>query len=167
MEDPVDAFLGRLRLAGFEVGSACDLINLGIDYEAGIPVLLEALSSVNESGHRMCIVRALGRKSPHDEDVIEQLKAEFVSDPPQGAPWSYRWTVGNSIELLATAKDEEWLLGIASDESFGPHRERIVAALGRLSSDKSTEVLERLLADPEPGIRVVASKALASRKRAK
>jgi hypothetical protein len=166
--DPsVQRLLDGLNTLGFRVASACDLINNPTDFRVAVPFLAESLDYVIHAGHRLCVTRALGVKWKRKGNRVaaEALKRAFEVDPPEDAPWSYRWTIGSSIELVCDpAIDEPWLIAIAANERYGRQRERIVSVLWRCKSFESQQVLERLLADSEAGIRFLALKALTRRR---
>lgn len=156
----VATLLTNLRELGFDVSSACDLFNWRLNYERAIPALIEALSYVDDSGHRLCIVRALSVKWAKRQ-AVPSLLAEFWRSPPADFP-SYRWTVGSALELTADKSFLKELCEIARTRKFGVGRERVVYMLWRFKDQESLDILKKSLADES--VRLIALMALARRR---
>jgi len=147
-----EAFVRDMATAGTTVEGPWDLVNTRQEYGQAIPVLLAWLERAEtdvpaseRQRFREGVVRSLavtearGRAGP-------ALLAEFRRP---GATFDYRWAVANTLEVVADQAICPELLELATERSFGPDRQMIVLALGRMKDPRVVPALCGLLDDDD------------------
>jgi HEAT repeat protein len=143
-----------LRDIGVPVRSVWDLVNTDQPYDQALPVLVSWLRRLRDvdTGQREYravyegVVRALGVKKARPL-AARPLVEEFwrIDDN------SIRWTIGNTLDLLADQSMVDDLLNIVREPRFGASRQMVVRALGRVGKGRPevVETLVGLLADDD------------------
>ena len=133
--------------AGVAVGSVYDLVNTATPYSAAIPVLAELLADgIEDERVAEGVVRALGVKEARGIAARPLLEA-FRRAPSDR--WTYKWTIGNSLYVVADRTVVEDIMRLATDKAHGRSREMLVATLGRFKTPATTRVLIELLDDAD------------------
>jgi hypothetical protein len=141
-----------LRRAGFHVRTLDDLRRSRKVYLAAIPILLHWLPRVHSTNEKELlhvkesIVRCL--TVPWAKGIAApQLIDEFFKAPKEAE--SFRWAVGNALEVIADDSVADQIIEIASDRSNGTARQMFVLALSKLKHPRSISVLMELLNDEQ------------------
>ncbi|OLR92373.1 HEAT repeat domain-containing protein [Actinokineospora bangkokensis] len=152
-DTPAD-LLAALAGVGVPVASVWDLVNGGHDYRAGVPVLLDWLTALEdrvEPGER-CealregLVRALSVPAAKRAGAAPELLRQFrlVADD---TGFGLRWAVGNALSVVADDKHYDGLATIAAERQWGPARQMVVQALGKSKDPRVVGLLRGLLDD--------------------
>lgn len=143
----------ELAKVGITVNDIYDLVNTDKPYPAAVPVLLDLLQEgIEHIGIKEGVIRALavkeaiGKASPVLLDEYSKIPKDKML---------LRWAIGNTIYITITEDDVERILPIVQDKENGMSRQMFVAALGKVTSGKTEDVLIKLLDDEE-----VAAQAL-------
>lgn len=136
--------LEKLRAGGLDVESLDDLVHDRVEYREYEPILLEALVEAPNFHVRETIVRALS--VPWAKRSVGALLSEFRA--PE-APETYRWSIGNAIEVIRPREMTDELVELALDSRYGMGRQMIVEALGRTGDPSVAEPLIELLWDED------------------
>lgn len=143
----------ELAKVGITVNDIYDLVNTDKPYPAAVPVLLDLLQEgIEHIGIKEGVIRALavkeaiGKASPVLLDEYSKIPKDKMF---------LRWAIGNTIYITITEDDVERILPIVQDKENGMSRQMFVAALGKVTSGKTEDVLIKLLDDEE-----VAAQAL-------
>lgn len=140
------ALMQELAQVGFVHNHVDELRKSGTTYRAAIPVLLKWLPHLKAIRLKEAVVRVLSVPwaKPEAARVLirEFQRFDFTDD-------SYRWAVGNALEVVADLSVLDDLLKIAEDSRYGTARQMVVLALGRVKSHKVTDVLIELLKDKD------------------
>src|SRR5713226_2501596 len=139
-----------LRYAGVTIRSIDDLVNTKEPYPKAIPVLLELLPTVRDSGIKEGVVRALTVKEAKGK-AEQALIREFRSISPDAAAdlQGLKWAIGNALTIVATDAVFNELVELATNKMHGRAREMVVMALGNMKNPKAGEVLVGLLSDEQ------------------
>lgn len=150
--------LDRLAEVGYPVASLDELRESGIRYRSAMPVLLEALEASGDVLESQWIVRALTVPWAKP-DAIAPLIKTFRTAPvdPAASLNSYRWAVGNALEVLWDDRFFDDLVALAEDRRFRRDREMIVLGLARSKRPEAGRVLIALLDDPDVNGHAVAA----------
>jgi HEAT repeat protein len=135
-----------LQKAGLNITSSWDFVNTKSSYKPAIPILLEHLSKPYHLKNKEGIVRALAVKEAIGK-ASPVLIAEYNRTPKD--KMLLRWAIGNTIYTTITEDDVESILPIILNKTNGPSRQMFVAALGKVKSGKTEDVLINLLDDEE------------------
>lgn len=92
------------------------------------------------------IVRALAVKEAIGKATPALIKEYNRLDKKKE---TLRWTIGNTVYETITKADLEDVLQVVKDSENGFSRQMFVAALGKVKSEKSEDVLIELLNDKE------------------
>jgi HEAT repeat protein len=138
--------LADLAAVGFAVDDIRDLRNLGIRYQAAIPVLVRWLPVATHDGVRGDIVHALG--VPWAPAAAPALVAEFRRAAPGSAP-GRRWSIASALADAAHDGVFDDIAELARDSAYGSDREMLALALGRMSDPRAVDVLLELATDDQ------------------
>jgi hypothetical protein len=155
--------VAALAELGIQVQSTTNLMRGGVDYTVGMTLLADFLPIIHHKVMKLAIVYALSRPTT-DHRILRALIDEFRAEPPQGAPPSYRWTVGAAIEATRDLTYLDELVEIANDHHWKDARWMIIEALGRSRSQEVINLLVELLNDADEG---TVGAALSALKRAR
>ena len=153
MNNSIDALLQRLADVGVPVGRLSDLVNTRHSYRAAVPVLLDWLNSLNPadmrefSGSAEMAVRALAVREARGVAAPSLIRLFRVADEATGD--GLRWTIGNTLEVLADESVADELIALALDPKYGASRRMVVLGLGRLRLESAELALIDLLQDEE------------------
>lgn len=143
----------ELAKVGITVNDIYDLVNTDKPYPSAVPVLLDLLQEgIEHIGIKEGIIRALAVKEAIGK-ASPVLLDEYYKIPKDKT--LLRWTIGNTIYITITEDDVERILPIVQDKENGMSRQMFVAALGKVTSGNTEDVLIKLLDDDE-----VAAQAL-------
>jgi HEAT repeat protein len=143
----------ELAKVGITVNDIYDLVNTDKPYPAAVPVLLDLLQEgIEHIGIKEGVIRALAVKEAIGK-ASSVLLDEYNKIPKDKT--LLRWAIGNTIYITITEDDVERILPIVQDKENGMSRQMFVAALGKVTSGKTEDVLIKLLDDDE-----VAAQAL-------
>jgi hypothetical protein len=133
-----------LRLAGWDVKTAWDLVNTATPYPSAIPVLLRHLGEPYLDRNREGIARALAVRDAAYAWPI--LKAAYELAPVDSGAKS-----GLAVALSATASDETIteLAILAKDRANGSSRLLLLDGLRRSRSSVARDALTELADDPD------------------
>lgn len=142
-EDDAAPLSEDLKLVGWDVKTAWDLVNTATPYPSAIPVLLRHLNKPYLDRNREGIARALA--VPDAAYAWPILKAEYLSAPAGSGAKS-----GLAVALSATANDEviEELATLAKDRANGDSRLLLLDGLRRSRSPIARDALKELANDP-------------------
>ncbi|WP_188285831.1 HEAT repeat domain-containing protein [Streptomyces sp. CBMA29] len=149
--------LADLAGCGFEVQSVGQLRQLGVKYQAAVPLLLGWIPR--------------GRYLPLVEDIVRTLSVDFAKaealpvfltlfrHPPavedsmrpkasQPAEEHIRWVIGNGLGVFANPSVASELISLATSREYGVARTQIVLNLPKVKSAEVPEILLGLLDDP-------------------
>lgn len=119
-----EPLLHDLGIAGYELSSVWDLVNLGSPYRAAIPVLLAHLASAQHPVLRNGIARALAVQEAEGiaaGPVIDALKVE--KDP------EVRWALANTLTIVAAKNNASQIAALVESPEYADVRERLQQAL--------------------------------------
>jgi len=137
----------ELRVAGFEVGSAWDLVNTSTPYPAALPILLEHLGRPYPDRVREGIARALavGRDARFGWETLVRL----YRDEPAGNDAKD----GLAAALAAVSDDDvvDELVSLARDPAHGESRILLLLGLKRSRAPRARAALEEFAGDPVLG----------------
>lgn len=133
----------ELRKAGFEVGSAWDLVNTAVPYEKALPILLNHLQEAYPDRVREGIARALAVPQAKFgwSVLIDLYRNEKGRDAKDGL----------AVAIAAISDDEliEDVVSLARDARHGPSRVLLLRALRRSADPRARGALKELRTDPE------------------
>jgi hypothetical protein len=141
--------LHALAEAGYPLDYITQLPELGVNYKAVVPLLIDWLPRVDDPTVKESIVRALtvrwakGTASPA---LIEEFNAAPMSEV-EGV--GVKWAIGNALSVVADDRVFERLAAIAEDKRHGHDREMVALALGNMKNPHTVDVLVRLLDDDQ------------------
>jgi hypothetical protein len=153
----------ELRATGLDIRELVDLGRLGRPYPEAVPVLIRWLGNADDPGVCSEVVSRLGVPWA-DNRIKEALVEEFRKQPEVKVFSSYRWTVGNCIEIVADESMIDDLIAIAREQQWGRDREMVVFALRKLKDPRVIPVLMDLVTDPDPSVVCFAVRALQHRR---
>jgi HEAT repeat protein len=138
--------VAELRRAGYDVESLDALRRSGQKYESAIPVLLNWLPRLSSLDAKESIVRTLSVPwaKPSAGAV---LLCEFDNAPKEAE--SFRWAIGNALEVVAVPPLQDKLIEIVTNKANGKAREMFVLALAKIREPRSVEILIKLLDDKQ------------------
>lgn len=144
----------ELRNAGYNVDSVWGLIGLfrttRSRYVEAVPILLRWLPRISNTDVKDTIVRVLS--VPWAKEASPTLIAEFklAPNPPSGKT-SWKWAIGNAIEVLADDEVFADISEIALDRQYARDREMFALALAKMRKhkDEAIDALIRLLDDED------------------
>jgi hypothetical protein len=155
LEDDAAPLVEDLKLIGWNVKTAWDLVNTATPYPSAIPVLLRHLSKPYLDRNREGIARALAvPAAAHGWPV---LKKEYQSAPVDSG---VKHGLAAALSAVANADVIDEVAMLARDPSNGESRILLLDALRRSRSPVAREALDYLVDDP------VLAKEIASWKRA-
>ena len=134
-----------LQEAGFDCAIVDDLRGSGQKYEKAVPILIEALRTVQHPAAKQIVVRALSvpwARPAAAKPLIEEflkLSADF---------FSLKWTIGNALSVVGDESVADELIALAKERRHGETRQMVVMALGKLRKTRPVPVLMGLLDDP-------------------
>ncbi len=140
------SLLDELNRLGLNITSVWDLVNTKDKYPNAIPVLLAHLIKDYSEKNKEGIIRALAVKEAIGK-ASTALIAEYNRIPKD--KMLLRWAIGNTIYTTITENDVESILPVVQDKTNGMSRQMFVAALGKVKSEKSENILINLLDDDE------------------
>lgn len=168
MDATVRSLLDDLNAVGYPVKDLSDLVNSKQPYPAAVPVLvhwLESLDARDVSRHKDDVefaVRALAVREARG--LAGPLLMRLFRDVSDPTGMGLRWTVGNTLEVVADGSMANDLIALATDKTYGRAREMVVLGLARLQSPDAERALIELLNDDEvAGHAVIALGKLRSR----
>jgi len=132
-----------LRNLGFDVESVYDLVNTRRTYGKAIPLLVELLGRISDSGVKEGIVRALTVKEARGGDTARALIRAFEKEDHKHV--LLKWAIGNALSVVADESVFHDVLRLAKDKAHGKAREMLVVALGNMPKDRAIPELIRLL----------------------
>lgn len=138
--------LTELNSIGLNIYSVWDLVNTNVSYPEAIPILIKHLQKDYHERTKEGIVRALTVKDAKGKANCA-LISEYNMTPVEFE--SYRWAIGNAINMLITKEDIDSILKIVMNKDNGISRQMFVMALGKIKSEKTENVLISLLDDNE------------------
>jgi len=137
-----------VRAAGVPATDIYDLVNSKKSYRPAIPILIDSLrNGIAELSTKEGVIRALGAKEARGTDATEVLIDEFWKLPADDD--IMRWTIGNTISIIAEDSDFDMISKIVSDPKNGKSREMFVLSLGRVSLQQAEDLLLELLNDDQ------------------
>ncbi len=154
----------ELRQLGFAVESIADLYNLRLDYRAAIPVLLKWLPRIDNPDVKETIVRALTVRWARPTAAGALVEEFRRAHDPTGS--GLRWAIGNALEVVADESVFEDLVEFVRDKRYGPTREMVAMALGRMKDPRAVDVLIEALGDEEIAGHAIAGLARLKAERA-
>ncbi|MDE3181942.1 MAG: HEAT repeat domain-containing protein [Bacteroidota bacterium] len=136
----------ELKEKGIAISSVWDLVNTNQSYPNAIPILIEHLPKDYHEKNKEGIVRALAVK-----DAIGKASPVLIAEYNRTSKDKtlLRWAIGNTIYTTITENDVDSILPIVQDKTNGMSRQMFVAALGKVKSEKTENVLIDLLDDEE------------------
>jgi len=147
MEAEADKIKSELEKVGISINDIYDLVNTDKPYPTAIPVLLNLLQEgIKHIGLKEGIVRALAVKEAIGK-ASSVLISEYNRTPKD--KMLLRWAIGNTIYTTITKDDVDSILPIVQDKKNGMSRQMFVAALGKVKSKKTEDVLINLLEEEE------------------
>lgn len=137
-----------IREVGIPVTDLYDLVNSKRSYRSAIPILIDSLrNGIAEPSTKEGVIRALGAKEARGTEAAKVLIEEFWRLPPGDD--IMRWTIGNTISIIAENFDFDMISKVVSDPKNGKSREMFVLSLGRVSLPQAEDLLMALLGDEE------------------
>lgn len=139
-----------LELAGVRVKHPSDLVNTDASYKAAIPVLIrwiDQLGTVDLPDRDRdylweTLARALTVREARPDAGPALLR--LFREPRLNV--ETRWAVGAALDRVADASLLDEMIALAEDRSFGPARQLIVEALGRIGKGpRREEVVDVLI----------------------
>lgn len=134
---------GRLKDAGIDLERIDDLKRDVTKWRQAIPTLQECLSIVQTPNVKDTLIRLLS--VPFARGVEVSIIREFRASKDE----SIRWAAGNALEVLASDKIENDIVNIAMDRGFGWSRQMVVAALGKIRSERALKAAIASLDDED------------------
>jgi len=153
-EEPLIEDLNNI---GFDIKSVWDLVDKKINYTSAIPILITHLSKPYHIKNKEGIVRSLAVKEAKGV-ACNAIIAEYHKAPKNN--YHYRWTFGNTMDVIITSDFTDKIIDIVQDEKNGESRHMFVKALGKINSLRVKEALLSLLSDDNKIIAKEAKKAL-------
>ena len=138
-----DQLLNDVNSMGYSFPDVNDLLRIGPKDRVVIPVFLRHLRAISNQRHKEFLVRCLGVKG--FKEVTPILLEEFYTATGD----SYKWAIGNSLEIISDKSTLPELVKIAKNEAHGSSRQMIVMAIGKLGGKNEVPVLVDLLQDKE------------------
>ncbi|MEP6652325.1 MAG: hypothetical protein ABJA82_03145 [Myxococcales bacterium] len=139
-EEPL---IAELRVAGYTVDSAWDLVNTSEPYLEALPILLQHLQQPYPGPVREGIARALAvRPARSGWDVFKRL---YRTEQDKRAK------DGLAVAIAATADDDviDEVIGLVRDERHGSSRLLLLSALERSKDPRARAALMDLGTDPD------------------
>ncbi|SMC78580.1 HEAT repeat domain-containing protein [Cellulophaga tyrosinoxydans] len=155
LNEELEPLIYELKKLGLNVSSIWDLVNSKKKYSNAIDILINHLNKAYSDKNKEGIVRALAVKEATGK-ANEFLFDEYDKTPKEKS--MLRWTIGNTIQSIATTKDIDRILSIVQNKENGTSRQMFVLTLGKLKSTKGEDILIKLLDDDE--VNLHALKAL-------
>ena len=138
--------MADLRSAGFEFGTLDELRRSGKQYKGAVPILLSWLPRVDALDVKESIIRTLS--VPWARGIATKPVLEEFSKAPNEA-MTFRWAIGNAMEVIADSSVADEILNIVADASNGMARQMFILALGKLQDPRAIPLLLKLLKDDE------------------
>ena len=136
--------LSDIAAEGYDVKSIYELENITKKDEVLVPVIIKHINLVEPPNLKEWFVRCLSKKGFYSASafLIEEFKHNING--------SYKWAIGNAIEIINDPSIYNDLIEIALDRSHKSDREMIVMALGRYKKNiEVRKVLIDLLSDKD------------------
>ena len=157
--------VSELKKVGITIKNIYDLVNTNIPYPEAIPVLKQLLKDgISHVGLKSGILRALAVPEAKGE-IGSILINEFYKTPKD--KMTLRWTIGNTMEVVICKDDIDEVIKIVGDKSNGMSRQMFVLALGNIPSEKSEDILIKVLNDEEIAAHALAALGKLKSKKAK
>jgi HEAT repeat protein len=144
------AFLYELTKVGLSIQDPWDLVNSRRSHREAIPVLIEWLERAEyevqadeREKFREALVRSLAVKEARGVAAPAMLR-EFRRS---GVSSEYRWTIGNTLAVVADDSVFVDVVEVARDRSYGRDRQMVVLALARMKNPHTVDVLTEQLDD--------------------
>lgn len=138
-----EKLLEEIRGKGVEISSIDDLMYINMKYRDLVPILLRYLISTEKERDKEFIVRCLGVKG------FVEASRPLISEFYHSHNVLYKWTIGNSLSIIADPDSLPELLKIVLEKEHGIARQMIVDGLHVFKSDEVKEVLISLLNDED------------------
>lgn len=135
----------ELAKVNIYVDSIYDLVRSNVPYPKAISILIDLLKKeINSDRLKEGVIRALAVKEA--TGVANSIIFEEYAKLPKEKE-SIRWALGNTIYSIIRKEDLKKIFSIILDKENGSSRQMFVAALGKIPSSESEEVLIKLLDD--------------------
>jgi HEAT repeat protein len=138
-----------LNRLGMDVASVFDLMKWKQPYSAAVPILLEHLPKVQDSGIKEGIIRVLTTKEARGQAGPALITEFRATAPGQRADLTLKWAIGNALSIVANDSDFADLVELVKDKQHGRSREMLAVALGNMRNPAAVNVLIELLNDEE------------------
>ena len=138
----------ELRMAGVEVSSAWDLVNMTEPYPRAVPILLRHLTRDYPDRVREGIARALA--VPEARSGWRTLLAEFERSEDATALGA-KWGIACALSVAGDDSVIEDAIRLVKDRKHGRNRVPILDVLARSSLREARDALQKLTADSEIG----------------
>lgn len=140
--------LRDLAKVGFSVESVADLYNQKFDYRIAVPLLIDWLPRIKDSGTKEEIVRALSVKWAKPAAAPVLLEEFDAALDPKGI--GIRWALANALSVVSTDSQFERIKDIVRSKKYGKAREMLAVALGNMrNTPESEQILIELLEDED------------------
>lgn len=150
---------------GLVVKDIYELLNLKKKSPEMIRVLTELLDQdFKDDNLKEGAVRALAVKEAKGLAGKSLLRAFNFAKKEE---FALRWAIGNSMEVVMTDECVDGVIDVVSDASNGKAREMFVLALGKVRSQKAEEALMKLLNDEGVVAQAIAALSRMESKRSK
>ncbi|GAO41423.1 hypothetical protein [Flavihumibacter petaseus] len=147
----------ELAELGIEIDTIWDLVNTKSKYPLAIPVLIKYLPLVSYARNKEGIVRALTVREAKGL-AIPVLLETYLQLPNDNQ--DLKWVIGYAVKATIIKKQAAYIFPIVLNRENGLSRQMLVAALGKVKSDKVRAVLLQLVNDEDEVISAEAKKAL-------
>lgn len=156
----------ELKSIGLHINSIFDLVNSELSDTKAIPLLIELLQSKRIVQFRTIegIIRALAvieAKGLANKTLLEL----YINSNEEKE--TYRWAIGNTLNVIITDDDIEDIVKIVSNKENGVSRQMFVLALGKFKIDIVEKTLLSLLEDDQVQLHAIYALGKMKSKKAK